>query len=60
LVALLQIHELKMIAFHDACWNMLCTEGFTELDPLYLVSRTSGGETDPPCAGITWAVNRVF
>jgi hypothetical protein len=52
LVTLLQIHELSVHAFHDACWNMLRTEGFTELGPLHLVSRTSGNETSPPCSGI--------
>jgi hypothetical protein len=32
---------------------MLRTEGFKELSPLHLVSRTSGSEVGPPCSGIT-------
>jgi hypothetical protein len=33
-------------------WDMLRTEGFTELGPLHMVSRTSGGEVGPPCSFI--------
>jgi hypothetical protein len=53
LVALLQIYELSVLAFHDACQDMLRTEGITELGSLHLVSRTSSGETGPPCSSIT-------
>jgi hypothetical protein len=41
-----------VLAFHDAYRDMLRMEGVTELDPLHLVSRTSSGETGPPCSSI--------
>jgi hypothetical protein len=53
LVALLQIHELSMLALHNASWDVLCKKGFMELSPLHLVSRASGGEVRLPCSGIT-------
>jgi hypothetical protein len=43
-----------MRAFHDACYYMLRKEGFTELGPPHMVSRMGGGETSPPCSGITY------
>jgi hypothetical protein len=52
LIALLQIHELSMLALHNACWDVLRTKGFTELDPLHLVSGVSAGEVSPTCSGI--------
>jgi hypothetical protein len=42
-----------MLALHNALWDVLSTKGFTELGPLHLVSRASGGEVGPPCSGIT-------
>jgi hypothetical protein len=67
LIALLQIHELFVLALHNACWDMLCTEGFTklgslhlvggtsgtELGSLHLVGGTSGGEAGTPCSNVT-------
>jgi hypothetical protein len=52
LAALLEIHELSMLALHNACWDVLCMKGFTELSPLHLVNGASGGEVGPPCSGI--------
>jgi hypothetical protein len=49
----LKIHELSMLALHNAYWDVLRTKGFTELSPLHLVSRVSDGEVDPPCSSIT-------
>jgi hypothetical protein len=52
LVALLQIHELSVLAPHNVCWDMLRTEGFTELGPLDLISGVNDGEVGPPCSCI--------
>jgi hypothetical protein len=41
-----------MLALHNACWDVLHMKGLTELDPLHLISRASGGEVGPPCFGI--------
>jgi hypothetical protein len=53
LITLLQIHEISMLALHNACWDVLHMKGFTELGPLHLVSGASGGEIGPPCSSIT-------
>jgi hypothetical protein len=52
LVALLQIHELSMLALHNAYWDVLRMKGFTKPGPLHLLSRVSGGDVGPPCSGI--------
>jgi hypothetical protein len=53
LVALLQIQELSVFAFHDDYRNMLHTKSFTELSPLHLVRRASGSETGSLGPGTT-------
>jgi hypothetical protein len=67
LIALLQIHELFVLALHNTYWDLLRTEGFaelgslhlvggtsgTELGSLHLVGGTSGGEAGTPCSNVT-------
>jgi hypothetical protein len=52
--ALLQIYELFMLPFHDACQDVRGIEGITELGPQNLiVRRASGGVIGPPRASIS-------
>ena len=48
---LFQSHELFMLPVHNACRNVLSTEGLPKLSPLDLmVGGTSGGIVRPPCS----------
>jgi hypothetical protein len=51
--SLLQVHELLMLPFYDACRDVMGAEGVTELGPQHLiVYGLSGGVVGPPCTSI--------
>jgi hypothetical protein len=51
--ALPQVHELLMLGQHNARWDVMGPECFTELHPLHLVvGWQCCSEVGPPCANI--------